>query len=346
MDKSAKSLWSLTQRCAALSLADFRDRGTMKFRLVSIVGQTATGKSALGLALARKFDGEIVSCDSTAVYRGFDIGTDKVPASLRREVPHHLIDVAEPTEVYSAARYAQDANEVIRDISARGKLPILVGGTGLYYRALTRGLFPGPARDDRIRCQLADVSRRRGVEALHKMVTNVDEASGERIQPRDERRLIRALEVFILTGRSLSDHFSETRSPIEDYLVLGFGLQLDAADIRRRVSVRVEKQFEVGLLDEVRRALVSGVEEDAHPLRGLVYRQVIEYFRGLRNEQSTRELIVRENIRYARRQLIWFRKEPNLRWIRRSGEHCATIEQVSGCLRKAMDLDAEPKRSN
>ena len=321
-------------------------KSTVRPRLVSIVGQTATGKSALGLALAKKFNGEVVSCDSTAVYRGFDIGTDKVSARLQREVPHHLIDIAEPTEVYSAARYARDANDVIRDISSRGKLPIVVGGTGLYYRALTRGLFPGPARDDRIRCQLTSVSRRRGVEALHQMVTNIDEVSGERIQPRDEKRLIRALEVFILTGRSLTDHFSETRSLIEDYLVLGFGLRLDAADIRRRVSVRVEKQFEAGLLEEVRRALVSGVEEDAHPLRGLVYRQVVEFFRGVRNERSTRELIVQENIRYARRQLIWFRKEPNLRWILGSGEHCATVAQVTACLLEAIELDADSKRTD
>ena len=177
---------------------------------MAILGPTATGKSALGIALATRFGGEVVSCDSTAVYRGFDIGTDKVPLADRRGVPHHLIDVADPLEEYSAARYAREAAAAIRDITARGRLPILVGGTGLYYRALTRGFFPGPARDSALRARLERIADRKGPEYLHRWLGRVDPPSAVRIQRRDRKRLIRALEVYRLTGRTLTDHFEDT----------------------------------------------------------------------------------------------------------------------------------------
>jgi tRNA dimethylallyltransferase len=297
-------------------------------RLIAIVGATATGKSALGIALARRLDGEVISCDSTAVYRGFDIGTDKVPMAQRAGIPHHLIDVADPLEEYSAARYAHEAAAAARDITARGRVPIVVGGTGLYYRALTRGFFPGPGRDDALRTRLERVAHRKGPERLHRMLRRIDPESASRIQPRDRKRLIRALEVYYLTGRPLTDHFSETRSPLPEYEVLAFALQIPSSDTAERVARRVQSQFEQGLMDEVRRLLGSGVPETAHPFSGLVYRQVLEHLNGVRDEQATRELIVRENRRYARRQLIWFRKEPNLHWIYGSGERATTEEQV------------------
>ena len=186
-------------------------------RLVAIVGPTATGKSTLAVELALRIGGEVVSCDSTAVYRGFDIGTDKPTAAARRGVPHHLIDVAEPTERYSAARYAREAAEVVRRVVAAGRVPVLAGGTGLYYRALTRGLCPAPARDDRLRARLGRIAARRGVESLHRWVARVDPESGLRIQPHDAKRCVRALEVYLLSGRTLTAHFAETRSPLEDY---------------------------------------------------------------------------------------------------------------------------------
>ena len=186
-------------------------------RLVAIVGPTATGKSALGIALARMCDGEVVSCDSTAVYRGFDIGTDKVPLAERGGIPHHLIDVADPQEEYSAARYAREAAAAIRSITAAGRLPILVGGTGLYYRALTRGFFPGPSRDNALRARLERVAGRKGPEYLHRWLQRVDPPSAARIQSRDRKRLIRALEVYRLTGRPLTAHFADTESPLSDY---------------------------------------------------------------------------------------------------------------------------------
>ena len=301
-------------------------------RLVAILGPTATGKSALGIALARRFDGEVVACDSTAVYRGFDIGTDKVPADEQQGIPHHMVDVVDPLEEYSAARYAREAAAVIRDITRRGKLPILVGGTGLYYRALTRGFFPGPGRDAALRARLERVGRTRGVEWLHRWLSRVDPESALRIAPRDLKRIVRALEVYLLTGRPLTVHFAATRPELPEYDVTAIALSLPAAAIANRVARRVELQFARGLLGEIRGLLASGVPESAHPFTGLVYRQALEHLHGVRGEQETRDLIVRENRRYAKRQLIWFRKEPNLRWIHAAGEREETQEEVARAL--------------
>jgi tRNA dimethylallyltransferase len=301
-------------------------------RLIAVVGPTATGKSALGIALARRLGGEIVSCDSTAVYRGFDIGTDKVPIDEQQGIPHHMVDVVDPVEEYSAARYAREAAAVIRDITARGRLPILVGGTGFYYRALTRGLFEGPSRDEALRRRLERVAERRGAERLHRWLANVDPASAERIKSADVKRVVRALEVWILTGRPLTDHFAATASPLPEYEVAAFGLQITPEETADRVARRVDKQFAQGLLDEMRALLARGVPETALPFTGLVYRQALEHLHGVRDEAETRELIVRENRKYSRRQLIWFRKEPNLRWIHAAGERDDTQDAVARIL--------------
>ncbi len=284
-------------------------------KLVAVVGATATGKSQLGLALAEALGGEVVSCDSTAVYRGLDIGTDKLPTGERRGVPHHLVDVADPREVYSAARYARDAAEAIRAIAARGRMPVLVGGTGFYYRALVRGLFPGPARDEGLRARLNRVADRRGDEALLRWLARVDPASARRIQPRDRKRLVRALEVYLLTGRPLTAHFEATSPPIAGLEVLAFGLHTPRADAAVRIARRVDEQFARGVVEEVRRLLSAGVPPHAHAFSGLVYRQIVELLQGVRSEEDTRTLIVRENLRYARRQLTWFRKEPGVQWM-------------------------------
>jgi tRNA dimethylallyltransferase len=301
-------------------------------RLVAVVGPTATGKSALGIALAKQLDGEIVSCDSTAVYRRFDIGTDKVPVHAREGIPHHLIDVVDPTDEYSAARYARDAAAVIRAITARRKLPILVGGTGLYYRALVRGFFPGPARDTAMRARLDRIADKKGSERLHALLARVDPAAASRIQPRDRKRLVRALEVYFLTGRPITAHFADTQSPLEEYDVTTFALRITPELTDARVAARVDAQFERGLLDEIRAILADGIPETAHPFTGLVYRQALEHLHGVRDERATRELIVRENRKYSRRQLIWFRKEPNLQWIYAAGDREETQEEVARVL--------------
>jgi len=300
----------------------------MKPLVVAILGPTATGKSALALAVAERHGGEIINCDSTAVYRGFDIGTDKIAPGDRRGIPHHLIDIVEATGDYTAAQYAREAAGVIRDVHARGRLPILAGGTGFYFRALTRGLFPGPGRDAALRRRLESIAERRDVTFLHRMLGKIDPASALRIQPRDLKRLVRALEVFFLTGRPLTSHFAETASPIPDVEVLPIGVRLPAPQISERVTRRVDEQFARGLLDEIRALLARGIPEDARPFGGLVYRQALDHLHGVHDEAVTRALIAQENRRYARRQLIWFRKEPNLSWFDGPGESAATIAAV------------------
>ena len=300
----------------------------MKPLVVAVLGATATGKSALALAIAERHGGEIINCDSTAVYRGFDIGTDKISAADRRGIPHHLIDIAEPTEEYTAAQFARDAAAAIRDIQARGRLPILAGGTGFYFRALTRGLFPGPGADAELRRRLEAVAARRDVPFLHRLLRKVDAESALRILPRDLKRIVRALEVFLLTGRPLTAHFADTASLIADVEVLALGLRLPAAAISERVTRRVDEQFARGLLDEIRGLLARGIPADARPFGGLVYRQAMEHLQGVRDEAATRALIAQENRRYARRQLIWFRKEPNLSWFDGPGESATTIDSV------------------
>jgi tRNA dimethylallyltransferase len=301
-------------------------------KLVAILGPTATGKSALALALAERFDGEIINCDSTAVYRGFDIGTDKIAPEDRRGIPHHLIDIADPTDEYTAAQFARDAARVVRDIHGRGRLPMLVGGTGFYYRALTRGLFPGPGKDAALRRRLESIAERRGVAFLHRMLKRVDAASALRIQPRDLKRLVRALEVYFLTGRPLTAHFADTASPLPNVDVIAIALRLPAAATSERVTRRVDEQFERGLLDEIRTLLDRGIPETARPFGGLVYRQALEHLHGLRDEAATRALIAQENRRYARRQLIWFRKEPNLIWFDGPGQSPEIVHRVEEAL--------------
>jgi tRNA dimethylallyltransferase len=293
--------------------------------VLAVLGSTGTGKSALALSLADEFDGEIVSCDSIAVYRGFDIGADKTPVSERRGIPHHLIDVVDPRDGYTAARYGMDAAEAIRGIEARGRLPIVVGGTGFYFRALTRGLFPGPARDAALRARLGAVAARRGPECLHRALARIDPSSARRIQPRDAMRLVRALEVYRLTGRPLSEHFSETVSPLGPRAFVKIGLSLPNEELTLRIRRRVDLQFSRGLIAEVGLLIASGVPETARAFGALGYRQVLEFLRGLRDEPATRELIATETRHYARRQLIWFRKEPNLMWIAGAGDSPSTV---------------------
>jgi tRNA dimethylallyltransferase len=208
-------------------------------------------------------------------------------------------------------------------------LPVLVGGTGFYYRALTRGLFPGPGKDASLRERLDASATRRGVEWLHRMVARVDPESAARIQPRDRKRLIRALEVYFQTGKPLTAHFADTVSPLgKDVQIGAVALRMHAAWLSDRLEARVDEQFEAGLLDEIRGLLAAGVPPDARPFGGLVYRQAMEHLRGVRDEAATRALVAQENRRYARRQLIWFRKEPNLVWFDGPGTNAEVQDSV------------------
>ncbi len=240
-----------------------------------------------------------------------------------------MVDVADPTEEYSAARYGREAAAVIRDITARGRLPILVGGTGLYYRALTRGFFPGPARDAALRARLERIADRRGVERLHALLARVDPAIG----PAHSAARPQAAHPC---ARGLPADRPSAHRPFRRNRVADSRIRRDdcgAADSRRRYGGQgrrgaSKRSSRRGLLDEIRGLLAAGVPETAHPFTGLVYRQALEHLHGVRDEAATRELIVRENRKYARRQLIWFRKEPNLQWIHAAGERDTTRDEV------------------
>ena len=273
------------------------------------------------------------------MYRGIDIGTDKVAIEDQRGIPHHLVDVVGPVDRYSAADYSRDASAIVGAVLERGRVPIVVGGTGLYYRALVRGMFPGPARDEGLRARLSNVAARRGVDALYRWLGRVDPASARRIQPRDEKRLVRALEVYLLTGRPLTDHFEQTKSPIAGVDVLTIGLSMPRPSLRERVARRVDAQIARGVVGEVQALLAAGVSATAHAFSGLVYRQIVEMLRGERDLDATRELIVRENMRYARRQLIWFRKEPNVQWVEGPGEAEAAVSAAKRLVTEFLNIE-------
>lgn len=322
------------------------DEAAMKPRaVVAVLGPTASGKSALGLALARRFDGEIVACDSTAVYQGFDIGTDKVPSAEQAGIPHHLVDVVPADAEYTAARYAADAMAAIEAIRARGRLPILVGGTGFYYRALTRGLFPGAGPNPPLRARLDGLARRFGSARVHRHLGRVDPQSAARIQVNDVVRVVRALEVYYQTGRSLTAHFADTKAPLAGWSVLALALRPPWADVTARIARRVDEQFARGIVDETRRLLAAGVPERARPFQGYVYLRVLELLKGVRDEPATRELITRENRHYARRQLIWFRKEPNLVWIPTLGDHTSAIATAARAVADRLGVYPMPAKT-
>lgn len=283
--------------------------------LVLIVGPTGVGKSAAGLALARRVGGEIVNADSMQVYRGFDIGTDKPPAEDRRAVVHHLIDIADPSSQFTAADFAALAFEAATDILGRGGVPIVLGGTGLYVKALLDGLFPGPGRDDGVRRELEREARERGLETLWRRLETADPAYAKKITPRDKVRIVRALEVQAVTGTPLSAHFARTRSRMGDFRVVKVGLDLERKELYRNIEVRVDRMFERGLVDEVKTLLASGVAESAPPFKALGYKHVLRYLKG---ESDFEETVARMKIdtrHFAKRQMTWFHKMAGIRWF-------------------------------
>ena len=286
--------------------------------LIAVVGPTASGKSALGLALAREHSGEIVSCDSLQVYRGLDVGSAKATADERAAVPHHLLDVVDPDQDFSAADYARLARTAVADIAARGRLPLVVGGTGLYLRALVRGLFAGPARDPQLRARLEALGERHGDGRLHRLLRHVDPASAARIEARDRVRVIRALEVFFRSGRPLSRHFEAGAEPLTGVDVRVLGLALPREQLRAAVTARTDAMFARGLLAEVER-LLSRYPETLRPLRAIGYREAVEVVRGRATEDSARRDIVVATMQYAKRQMTWFRHQERATW-------CADVE--------------------
>jgi tRNA dimethylallyltransferase len=283
--------------------------------LIAIVGPTASGKSRLGLRLAKARGGEIVSCDSLQIYRGLDIGSAKPTAEERRQVAHHLLDVADPDEDFSAADYARRAREAVRDIAARGRLPIVVGGTGLYLRALLLGLFEGPSRDERLRARLTRIAERFGDARLHRLLARLDPVAAARIEPRDRVRVVRAIEVFRVTGTPLSQHHRTVPVPLVGFEARILGLDPPRETLREAVAERTRRMFERGLLQEAKRLLDRGLSPALRPLRAIGYRQAIAALRGDLSPQEAEDAIVTATLQYAKRQRTWFRHQTRASWF-------------------------------
>jgi len=283
--------------------------------LVIVIGPTAVGKSRAAIDLALRFGGEIVSGDSTQVYRGFDIGTDKPTPETRRGVPHHLIDIVGPEVQFTAADFVREALDAARGIAARGRLPIVAGGTGLYIKALCEGLFPGPGRDPALRAALEAEAREKGLETLFRRLEAVDPEYAHKIRSRDRVRIIRALEVYAATGRPISEHFRATESPVKGRTVVRLGLWLERAELAARIEARVDRMFERGLVEEVRGLLAKGVPETAPPFRALGYSHVLRHLKGEIGCDEAVALTKTDTRRYAKRQMTWFRKMAGVVWF-------------------------------
>jgi tRNA dimethylallyltransferase len=287
--------------------------------LVAIAGPTGSGKSDLALLIAEEFHGEIVNCDSLQVYRHFDIGTAKLPLAERRGIPHHLIDILDPDELFTAGKYARVARDTIAGISTRGNLPILAGGTGFYLRALLDGLFEGPARDQPLRDRLAAREARRA-GSLHRILKRLDSVSAAKIHANDIPKVTRALEVCLLTRRPVSELFQRGRDSLKGYRTLKLGLLPDRDVLYPRLDARCTWMFENGLVEEVKGILALGFSSECKPFESHGYKQALQLIRG---ELSPRDAVFyaqRNTRNYAKRQITWFRREEGLVWLKNFGD--------------------------
>jgi tRNA dimethylallyltransferase len=295
--------------------------------LVVLLGPTASGKTALSLALAEKFHGEIVSCDSVAVYRDFEIGTAKPSAAERAQVRHHAIDIVSPEQEYSAGDYQRDARAAIREITARGRLPIVTGGTGLYLRALLEGLFAGPRRSEPLRARLKRSGMRYKSGWLSRLLERLDPAAASRIHPNDTPKLIRAIEVSLEARRPITEAWSAGAEPLTGYRVLRMGLAPERKALYERIDVRARAMFERGLVEETRRLMAKyGGERKIFDALG--YRQAKQLLAGELTEAQAIEAAQRGHRNYAKRQVTWFRREPEVRWLAGFGDD-AEIQQAA-----------------
>ena len=280
--------------------------------VVAILGPTGSGKSDLALNLAQTFQGEIVNFDSLQLYRHLDIGTAKTPLAERRNIPHHLLDIIDPVQVFTAGDYARAARTVLAEITSRGKLPILCGGTGFYLRALLYGLFPGPGRDVELRARLTS----RPSERLHKLLARLDAAAAARIHANDHQKLIRAIEVCLLARKPISSlHAGQHEDPLQSFQVLKFGLAPDTNALKARIAVRTRRMFELGLIEEVRSLLTSGYPHSSKALEAIGYREALLYLGGELTLAAAIEQTEIATRQYAKRQRTWFRKEPDVHWL-------------------------------
>lgn len=291
-------------------------------RLIVILGPTASGKSALGMDLAERLGGEILVCDSTQVYRHFDIGTGKVPAAEQRGIPHHLVDLVEPDEVFSAGEYRRRAIEVLDDLRRRGKLPILTAGTGLYLRALLEGLSEAPERSEELRARLRQRAAKHGALYLHGVLSRMDKEAAARIAPRDTQKIIRAIEIRQLAGKSVGEVHRRGRSALAGFEIRKIGLQPSREALYARINARVESMIAAGWAKEVRGLIARGVAADAKPFHFIGYsdlREVLTRSEGTGADARAIALAVpriqQATRRFSKRQGTWFRKEEEVHWL-------------------------------
>lgn len=295
-----------------------------------IVGPTASGKSELGIKLALAAEGEIINLDSVQVYRGLYVATAKVPLEERRGVPHHLIDIAEPTENFTAGDYAEVAAQIIGEIESRSRMAILVGGTGFYLRALVRPLFEGPKTDLKLRNRIMKLRDRHGEEHLHRLLARVDQKAASQINPRNWSRAMRALEVYFQTGSQISESQLQTPEPPPFApRVRVIALAPAREELYERINRRAEQMFENGLVEEVQSLIGSGVPPDAKAFQAHGYRRVVEYLQGRRTREDALNQMKLDTRHYAKRQLTWWRSWPDVKWINRFGDDERAFAEAS-----------------
>jgi len=292
-------------------------------RLIVILGPTASGKSSLGISLAEKLNGEILVCDSTQVYRHFNIGTAKVPPGDQRGIPHHLADLVEPNEVFTAGEFRTRALEALAGVTSRGKLPVLTAGTGLYLRALLEGLADAPTRSEELRERLRQKNSQHGHDYLCRLLARLDPESADRIAPRDTQKIIRALEMRLLTGKSVGEIHRRGRSALAGYSITKIGLNSPREGLYTRINARTEAMLAAGWLDEVRSLIASGIPADAKPFQFIGYSELRAHLEGRASLPEAIEQIQRATRQFSKRQITWFRREKDVHWLNGFGDDAA-----------------------
>lgn len=292
--------------------------------LVAVVGPTGSGKTALSLALAERFTGEIVNCDSVAIYRDFNIGSAIPSAEERARAPHHLFDAIDPNHYMTAGEYARRARQVLDDIQRRGRTPIVVGGTGLYLRALLEGLFPGPERSEELRERLRARQQQRGAEWLHRILQHLDPQAAANIHPNDTPKVVRAIEVCLASREPMSELWKKGRDPLPGFRILRLGLNPERNALYTRINERARRMFDNGLVEETRRLLEK--YPGAWALSSLGYKQAAQYLRGEIDLKLAIWAAQQAHRNYAKRQMTWFRREPDVEWIQGFGDE-ARVQQ-------------------
>jgi tRNA dimethylallyltransferase len=301
-------------------------------RLVVILGPTASGKSALGIRVAEKLSGEVVVCDSTQIYRGFDVGTAKVRADEQRGVPHHLVDIADPEEVFTAGDFRRRALGVLEDLRSRQKTPVITAGTGLYLRALLEGLADAPQRSEELRTQLRERAAMRGHEYLHRILARLDPEAAFRIAPRDVPKVIRAIEISLLAGRPITEVHRSGREALQGFSIRRIGLLPPRSELYARIDTRVETMLARGWLEEVRSLIDQGIPASAKPFQFIGYSQLRSHLEGALSLEDAVRQIQRATRHYAKRQITWFRREPNVDWLQGFGDSAETAHAAEALL--------------